>query len=163
MKLLWSQFQGKSYGELGGALQDAAKSVRQVTIEDLVATSPEQSTGLYFFFKGETLMYVGKAGSRAFIERVPSHFDSRPGSWFGTLLKKLAERASGCTPAECIEDALGMRLALLVADAKAMAEDDLKDLLESTESNLRAALHPQLNTPKHPKDIDPDTPLVPLN
>lgn len=160
MKLFWSKVQGTPLCELKNALSSAAKLVRQVTIEDLVATKTEQSTGLYFFFEGDTLMYVGKSSSRAFIERVPSHFDVRPGSWFGTLLIKLAEPVPGCQPAECLERALNMRLALLVADSNIMDIGDVKDLLRSIEYSLRVVLRPELNAPSNPKLIDPNTPLA---
>jgi hypothetical protein len=76
-----------------------AKPFASVTMADLVAARTEESTGLYFFFENRDWAYVGKAESRAFIERVPSHVDVRPTGWFGTLLKKIGERgAPGCDP-----------------------------------------------------------------
>jgi hypothetical protein len=46
--------------------------------------------GLYLFFDNEEeLWYIGKATSRSFIERVPSHFDQRHDAWFNTLPRKI--------------------------------------------------------------------------
>lgn len=46
--------------------------------------------GLYLFFNEENeLLYVGKATSRSFIERIPAHFDQREEAWFNSLPKKI--------------------------------------------------------------------------
>ncbi len=160
MKLLWSDVQGTSIGALEGQLRSKAKLFRQVTIEDLADKTSKESVGLYFFFDGDQLMYMGKSSSRAFIERIPSHLDVRPGNWFGTLLHKLANcNEPPCRSADCLARALDVRLTLLVANAEDMPEDELKDLLESTEYGFRVVLKSKLNPPKNPRMTDPNTPL----
>jgi len=53
------------------------KAVGSVQISELCSMA-EYPNGLYLFFdESETLWYVGKATSRSFIERIPSHFDQR--------------------------------------------------------------------------------------
>ncbi len=160
MKLYWSKIQRQPLSSLIPQLSGVAKIVQNVTIKDLVADTPRSSTGLYFFFEDSELMYVGRSSSRALIDRIPSHFDIREGSWFGTLLIKLAhEREPYKQLAECVNPALSMRLTLLVADSTHMPEDDVKDLIKDAETTLRSLLLPKLNSPTNPKPIDPSEPL----
>src|ERR1700690_3283156 len=160
MKLYWSKIQGQPLGSLIQPLSGVAKIVQSVTIKELVAENPRSSTGLYFFFEDSDSMYVGRSSSRAIIERIPSHFDIRPGCFFGTLLSKLAHECEPYKqPVECVARALCMRLALLVADSTDMPEDGVKDLIKDTETDLRSLLLPKLNSPKNPKSIKPREPL----
>lgn len=146
MNLRWSRVaDDKSLAELLDALRAGAKEARQVTLGDL-ALPPDACTGVYFFFEGDDLAYVGRSASRAFIERVPSHFDARAEGWFGTLLKKLAH------PRQSPDDSvlargLGMRLALLQVDDPDADPGDLEEL-------FRHAYGPKLNTPKKRRTHD---------
>ena len=47
--------------------------------------------GVYVCFepKSHRPLYVGKATSRSFLERVPSHCDPREESWFGTMTSRV--------------------------------------------------------------------------
>jgi hypothetical protein len=148
MRVLWNTVRGATLAEVGVRLQRCAKPFGTVTMSDLVAGSAQDSTGLYFFFADSTWEYIGKASSRALIERIPSHLDLRSGSWFGTLLKKLGQRRiPSAEPSECVTEALGLRLALLAADPQCV------DLSEA-ENAFRHAFRPRLNTPSHPRTID---------
>jgi hypothetical protein len=152
--------QGQPLASLVQPLSGVAKIVQSVTIKDLVAEESRASTGVYFFFEDLALMYVGKSSSRALIERIPSHFDIRPGCYFGTLLRKLADESEPHKqPVQCVDRALGMRLALLVADSTHMPDDHVKELVTDTENALRSLLLPKLNSPRNPKSISPSEPL----
>jgi hypothetical protein len=148
MRIMWSEASHLDLRELTTRLCDCAKVARSVTLEDLVARAPEASTGLYFYLERREWMYVGRARSRALIERIPSHFDVRPEAWFGTLLRRLGERESPpCTPVAMVSRALDLRLAMLVAD-----RPDVD--LSSAEETLRHALLPKLNSPKKRRPVD---------
>lgn len=115
---------------------------------DLVAPKASSSTGLYFFLADQRWAYVGRAASRALIERIPSHLDLRPEAWFGTLLKRLSEkRPVPASPSDCVEEALGLRLALLIADEPAID-------LSTAEDAFRHALRPALNSPKNVRPVE---------
>lgn len=148
MRVLWSTVCDATLWETGCQLRAAAKELRLITVADLVAAHPRQSVGLYAFFDGDDWAYIGKASSRAFIERVPSHLDVRPEGWFGTLLKKLAHRRGQAQDlSACVGEALDLRLALLAAD--------LPDIdLGTAETEFRHAFRPALNAPKRPRLVD---------
>ena len=46
----------------------------------------EPGLGVYIFKTNEQILLVGKTSSNSFTERVPKHFDVRPGAWFNRLL-----------------------------------------------------------------------------
>lgn len=146
MKLLWSEIRKASFADVSTELARIAKPFESVTMADLVAPSPQESTGLYFLRDEEKWAYVGKSESRAFIERIPSHLDVRPGSYFGTLLQKLGKHR-GQDPVQCVKEALSLRLAVLVAD---VAGADLG----AAELAFRHAFRPSLNAPKKALDLD---------
>ncbi len=148
MRLFWSEVRSATLATVASTLRESATPFRSVTMSDLVAREASSSTGLYFFLADQRWAYVGRAASRALIERVPSHLDVRPESWFGTLLKRLAEsRPVPVAPSECVEEALGLRLALLIADAP---EIDIS----KAEDAFRHGLRPTLNSPKRVRPID---------
>lgn len=148
IRLLWSEFRSVPLAEVASKLRGVAKPFRSVTMADLVAPNASASTGLYFFLTEGQWEYVGRAASRALIERVPSHLDVRPEAWFGTLLARLARRRSAqAAPSECVEEALSLGLALLIADEPGID-------LSSAEDAFRHGLRPALNSPKRVRPID---------
>lgn len=154
MRLLWTEVRSATLAEVAAKLRGAAKPFRSVTMADLVAPKASASTGLYFFLAGQRWEYVGRAASRALIERVPSHLDLRPDAWFGTLLKRLSERRPApAAPSECVEEALSLRLALLIAD-----EPNID--LSTAEDAFRHGLRPALNSPKKLRPIDVESVLL---
>lgn len=148
MRISWSACSEKSLANLRGEVLARGRRFGSVTMEDLAAAAPHESTGLYFFSKDGELLYVGRSSSRALIERVPSHLDSRSEAWFGTLLKKLAERrGQSAEPAACVAEALDLNLTVLVAN---MPEVDLA----AAETELRHAFAPTLNSPRKRRQVD---------
>jgi hypothetical protein len=147
VKVIWSSVKDATLSEVGDRLRSVAKPFGSVTMADLVAAEPGESLGLYVFFEGDTWIYVGKASSRAIIERVPSHLDVRPEEWFGTLLKELGKRrVPPGPPRDCVDQALALRLALLVADSPKLE-------IARAEDAFRHAFRPLLNAPKKPRPL----------
>jgi hypothetical protein len=134
---LWDEVAHVALDQLPRRLLERAQPFGGVTMKALVAPSPGPSTGLYFFFEESELMYVGKASSRAIIERVPAHLDSRDTAWFGTLLKYLSE-TSGTSRVSCVPRALLMKVAVVFVDPDAVD-------IGAAETILRGALAPSLN------------------
>ncbi len=69
------------------------KPLHQVTLQDLaVHNRGMASNGIYIFYRTEGVlphvMYVGKCTSRSFLERIPSHLESREECWFNTLTNR---------------------------------------------------------------------------
>jgi hypothetical protein len=144
MRLLWSAVQDIAIEELRTMVLRDAKLVGSVTLSDLVAPSPEASTGLYFFVNGNDFEYIGKASSRALIERVPAHLDLRETGWFGTLLRRLAERGGvEITRPDVVPDALRLRLTVLFKDVPLAATK-----LGEVETGFRRMWQPRLNLHK---------------
>ncbi|MCS7050893.1 MAG: hypothetical protein NZL87_04695 [Thermomicrobium sp.] len=137
MRFYWSEVSGRTLRDLAAQFSADAKVVKSVTLEDLAATSPEASTGLYFFLEGDDWMYVGSSGSKALIERVPGHLDVRPEGWFGTLLQKLVEHGAA-SRAAALPRAFEMRLTVLVADEPVA--------LLAAEKAFQHVLRPKLNS-----------------
>lgn len=159
MQLRWSGARHLPVDELRRRLDRIAVPVGKVRIADLVPPAPGMSNGLYFFFARSDVAYVGRAKSRAFVERIPAHFDTREEGWFGTLLKLLAasKKASpAATRQQVLPEALGMRLALLLSD-------DGRANIAVAETALRHAFAPTLNAPKRPRPIDPRASLDSLS
>ena len=91
-----------SVGDAGRAFYDWASGhparkrgywgdpLSRLTLQDLaVHNEGLPSNGLYIFYNCTgvlpTVMYVGKCTSRSFLERIPSHLESREECWFNTL------------------------------------------------------------------------------
>lgn len=75
---------------------NAGKSIKELTLKDFLffPSSGEfqpVTNGVYVFFRKkddkDTTVYVGKTSSRAFIERIPAHFDARGKLWFNSLFQ----------------------------------------------------------------------------
>lgn len=83
----------KRLSDLAHALRlHRRKPLSELLVRDLVlfASSHIPITGVYAFFEGEAVVYVGKCSSRSFIERIPSHFDTRKSAWMNQLISKMA-------------------------------------------------------------------------
>lgn len=61
--------------------------IRDLKLTDLVLPA-NQCNGIYFFVSpNDDVVYVGKASSRSFVERIGGHFDLRAGNWFSSFLR----------------------------------------------------------------------------
>lgn len=143
----WAGAKGRAPAWLLAEARKHALSINKLTVADLVADGgrPHSAmTGLYFIFDGRQLAYIGKAGSKSFAERVPGHFDLRPGAWFNTFLKKYTRttKPSARVLRAAVPGVFLCRVALLPIPVQTKAE---KQWLGRLETALRAALQPTLN------------------
>jgi hypothetical protein len=70
------------------------KKLNQLLLKDFVLKEPIDCNlhhGVYIFKKDDEVVYVGKASSRPFIERIPAHLDTRGYGWMNTMLKYLSK------------------------------------------------------------------------
>jgi hypothetical protein len=92
-------------------------------LTDLVLPA-NQCNGIYFFVSpNDNVVYVGKASSRSFVERLGGHFDLRAGNWFSSFLRahaKVVNNVVGNLSSEDYEksynDTLDYRLKILAID-----------------------------------------------
>ena len=69
--------------------------IRDLKLTDLVLPA-NQCNGIYFFVSpNDSVVYVGKASSRCFVERLGGHFDLRAGNWFSSFLRAHARIVNG--------------------------------------------------------------------
>jgi hypothetical protein len=74
--------------------QTGGKTLNELRVKDLVFKGSVPilyGHGVYIFRRSKKIIYVGKAGSKSFIERIPSHLDFRTTSWFNKLLKTIKD------------------------------------------------------------------------
>ncbi len=126
------------------------KYLHDVTISEL-CSMPDHPNGLYFIFgdNPSELKYIGKCTGRSFIERIPSHFDQREDSWFGTLPKRV--RKEGHSYHEAVEECLNFKIVLFgVQD---------KDITCRLERIFIHSYRPTLNKVKKFKEVNLNTTL----
>lgn len=117
------------------------KAVNDIALGELCA-APNYPNGIYLFFgDANELWYVGKATSRSFIERIPSHFDAREEAWFNTLPRKIRDK-DGIDYPSAHQKALSLKLALIGIPC---TSPDMKLKIGKFESALRCHLRPRLN------------------
>jgi hypothetical protein len=118
------------------------KVVGSVSIAELCAPV-EYPNGLYFYYDEKNfLQYIGKASSRSFVERIPSHFDQRFDAWFNTLPRRLMQRQGFTEYLAAHARALEMQLVFL--GIKSPGTKTINKL----ETLLRSYLQPALNAGK---------------
>ena len=100
--------------------------IRDLKLTDLVLPA-NQCNGIYFFVSpNDSVVYVGKASSRCFVERLGGHFDLRAGNWFSSFLRAYARIVNGVVGVLSSEDyeksyndILDYRLKILAIDIPA--------------------------------------------
>ena len=100
--------------------------IRDLKLTDLVLPA-NQCNGIYFFVSpNDSVVYVGKASSRCFVERLGGHFDLRAGNWFSSFLHYHAKVVNGVVGElsnedyeKSYNDALDYRLKILAIDIPA--------------------------------------------
>lgn len=100
--------------------------IRDLKLTDLVLPA-NQCNGIYFFVSpNDSVVYVGKASSRCFVERLGGHFDLRAGNWFSSFLRAYARIVNGVVGElsnedyeKSYNDALDYRLKILAIDIPA--------------------------------------------
>ena len=100
--------------------------IRDLKLTDLVLPA-NQCNGIYFFVSpNDDVVYVGKASSRCFVERLGGHFDLRAENWFSSFLRahaRIINVAEGDLSSEAYEksysDILDYKLKILAIDLHA--------------------------------------------
>lgn len=100
--------------------------IRDLKLTDLVLPA-NQCNGIYFFVSPNgNVVYVGKASSRSFVERLGGHFDLRAGNWFSSFLRAHARIVNGVVGdlssadyEKSYNDILDYRLKILAIDLPA--------------------------------------------
>ena len=100
--------------------------IRDLKLTDLVLPA-NQCNGIYFFVSpNDSVVYVGKASSRCFVERLGGHFDLRAGNWFSSFLRAYARIVNGVVGdlssgdyEKSYNDILDYRLKILAIDIPA--------------------------------------------
>ena len=122
---------------------DNAIKLDRIRLSDLIMYP---GTGIYLFFDIEnTPRYVGSCLSRSFIERIPSHFDTRNGSSLNTISKRLTEpEITGVDDLTATVMGALPRLKLILIGISCRSEDD-KKRVRKIERDLIGTLGPDLN------------------
>lgn len=100
--------------------------IRDLKLTDLVLPA-NQCNGIYFFVSpNDDVVYVGKASSRCFVERLAGHFDLRAENWFSSFLRAHARIVNGVVGdlssadyEKSYNDILDYRLKILAIDLPA--------------------------------------------
>ena len=121
-------------------LRAPKKRVGAITLEELCSVS-EYPHGLYLIFDGNNSpCYVGKATSRSFIERIPSHFDPREIAWFNTIPKRVMKFSEGVVYQDALKQGLSLNILLIgINDTRATGK---------LERVLRSYMRPRFNSRK---------------
>lgn len=138
---VFENYQSLDVSKLAEHLNASKKKViGEVTLAELCSFT-ERPNGLYFFYDmHDVLLYVGKAASRSFIERIPAHFDIRPDAWFNTLPKRVMSVRTIAEYPAAHALALTFRLVLLGMKSQQSAM--------KLEAALRDYMQPELNKSK---------------
>ncbi|HEX2830220.1 MAG TPA: hypothetical protein VHP37_28025 [Burkholderiales bacterium] len=147
--------------ELKTAILNTQKPrVGDVRLRDFASTASKPS-GVYVFCnaaQGGTPLYVGKASSRSFAERIPMHFDPRPLSWMNNFTRKFngQERFRGIY-ADALAHAFDQYLILIGLDIVPAADAAAQRArICKLETILRRYLQPELNAGKPHRDFCDD-------
>lgn len=122
----------------------------ELKVKDLVFLKDnpiKTGNGVYVFYNGKNIVYVGKCSGRSFIERIPSHFDIREKAWFNTLLKKLKTQKENkkCSLVKVAKNVFN-QYSVQIINFKNPKNN--KDYCIKLESCLRGILIPELNSKK---------------
>jgi hypothetical protein len=75
-------------GDLISQLKNRSQYKRSLKVLRVVDLVEQGGNGIYAIFQNQKCLYVGKASSRSFVERIPAHLDTREIAWMNGLLKK---------------------------------------------------------------------------
>ena len=112
--------------------------------------------GVYLFFDSNNIcLYVGKATSRSFIERIPAHFDPRSSAWFTTFPNRVVKKELTPDYPSALEFCANQCNLLLI---KFNTNEKCSEKASLTEAYLQILFQPTLNLLrlKHSKILPPE-------
>lgn len=128
----------KFHSLLEAVHRTSGKKMKDVLLGDFILNKPDGydlNHGVYIFKDSSSnIMYIGKASSRPFIERIPAHLDTRARGWFNNMLKIISTETS---PSDYLKESLDVLEnyeLLLVLFSK--EETNLKEKISQTERFL---------------------------
>lgn len=142
-----------------------AKLVSDLTVLDLVGmTQDGHAHGLYFFYCGDQLMYIGTCRSKVFMTRLMYHLDADEHAWMNTLTKRVAKKFS-VSKVEALQKIMNEFLIKVVSvsrypDKNRVSREEAEEIAEEKtallqlENALRLSMQPVLNARKS-KSTDP--------
>lgn len=112
--------------------------------------------GVYLFFDFNNIcLYIGKATSRSFIERIPAHFDPRSYAWFTTFPNRVVKKELTSDYPSALNFCAKKCNLLLI---KFSSNEDCAEQAILTETYLQILFQPTLNLLKlkHSKILAPE-------
>lgn len=125
----------------------SAIKLDEIRLSDLVLYP---GTGIYLFYDAENKpRYIGSCLSRSFIERIPSHFDTRRGAYLNTVSKRMAdsEKTVNDDLTSIVMSGLP-KLKLILIGIPCRSKHD-KKIVQKVERDLIVKLRPDLNHLSH--------------
>jgi hypothetical protein len=99
--------------------------------------------GVYLFFDSNNIcLYVGKATSRSFIERIPAHFDPRSYAWFATLPNRVVKQDLTSDYSSALDFCVNQCNLLLI---NFNTNEECSEQASLTETYLQILFQPKLN------------------
>jgi hypothetical protein len=129
---------------LGNSSKKLLKEVSMFDLSILEGKPFVSAGGVYLFFdSNNTCLYVGKATSRSFIERIPAHFDPRSGAWFTHFPNKVVRKGLAPDYFSALNFCAKCSILLL----KFNSDINCYEKAAAVERYLRHLLRPTLNSP----------------
>lgn len=157
---MWLEFyknkiEEKSLQKLESMMKNNLVPLCKLKVQDLIFDSNkflEPGNGVYIFYdKHGAPLYVGKASSRSFIERIPAHFDLRESAWFNSFLKKYKSKYRS-NDKDYFKSVKEIFKACSISWVHIPVPGKNNKTINKVESLLRASAHPKLNPTKRKID-----------
>lgn len=132
------------------------RQLSELAVFDLAISNNQplrSAGGIYIFFdKNNDCLYVGKATSRSFIERIPAHFDPRQYAWFATFPNRVLSHNLTTDYSSALDFCRHCSILLI----QFPSNEDCKKYAANLESYLRTLIEPRFNCNKRPRLIPGD-------
>jgi hypothetical protein len=127
----------------------ATARIGSLTLDDLAEVN-DYPNGAYVFYErqsDERPFYVGRASSRSFLGRIPSHFEQREDYWMNALSKGLHKKRQLAAYTDGVSSALNCSVAFVGVYLGRTDPPSLerKRLINTLELVLQEVLGPELN------------------
>ena len=128
----------------------ATARIGALSLDDLAEVN-DYPNGAYVFYErlaDDTPFYVGRASSRSFLGRIPSHFEQREDYWMNALSKGLHKKRKLSSYSDGVKKALHCHVAFIGVYLKGSDPLSLerKKMINTLELVLQEVLKPELNS-----------------